>query len=588
MRPGPATTALAAALACLVAAPAALAAREVPKNGIIAFSGDRAGARVIYTRASNGKRLRIAPTGRRSDHPAFSKVGRRLVFTRHGSLGSQLWVTYLNGIGLRRLTRGPGDGMAQWSPDGENVVFARGRRGRRDVYTVVADGTRPHRLTFSRLDDHSPAWSARDKVAFVRSTGAHGHVYLVAASGGPARRLTRAKADEATPAWSPTGRTLVIARGRPGERDLYRVSADGSRSRRLTRVNGDDSEPAWSPDGTRLVFTHRRGGKRRLYVMKVRGGAIRRLSSRSRRVRRLTSSRSRPRLPSWQPTGLDPVVAAAGDIACDPNNPNFNNGLGVPGTCRQKLTSDLLLRSDLAGIFALGDNQYEDAQLWKFQRSFDPSWGRLKPLIRPVAGNHEYGTPSASGYFDYFNGVGSSGGPAGDRNAGYYSLDVGTWHVIALNSECEHIGGCGAGSPQIRWLATDLATHPAACTVALWHRPHFTSGGHSDAGDMLPAWSLLYGANADLILNGHDHFYERFAPQTPAGVVDPARGIREFVVGMGGKSRFGLTDPQPNSDFQENGFYGVLQLSLREGGYDWTASAAPTGEKVDAGSESCH
>ncbi len=578
------------AVACLLAAlPAADAwAQERPKNGSIAFSAQRAGARVIYTRGPNGRALRLVRTGGRSDHPAFSSRGKRLLFTRYGSRGAQLWITYLDGTGMRALTRGPADGMAQWSPRGDAVVFARGRRGRRDVYAVLADGTGLLRLTFSRGDDHSPSWSATSRIAFVRSTRKGSHVYVLPVNGGRPRRLTRGKADEVAPAWSPTGRTLVLSRGRPGQRNLYRVRADGSGARRLTSVPGDESEPAWSPDGTRIAFTYRSGGKRRVYLMKVRGGAIRRLPSRSSRVRRLTTSGSRARLPSWQRAGLAPLVAAAGDIACDPEHVYFNGGLGVPGACRQKLSSDLLLRADLSGILALGDDQYEDGQLWKFQRSFDRSWGRLKPLIRSVPGNHEYGDPGAAGYFDYFNGPGRQTGPAGDRSAGYYSFDIGTWHVIALNSECRHIGGCGVRSPQIRWLTTDLAAHPeAACTVALWHRPTFTSGGHSDRGDMRPAWNLLYASNADLILNGHDHTYERFAPQTPTGIPDPGRGIRQFVAGMGGKSRFGFPDIQPNSQVRR-AFVGILELTLREGAYDWSARSAPDGRVIDSGTATCH
>jgi hypothetical protein len=205
-----------------------------------------------------------------------------------------------------------------------------------------------------------------------------------------------------------------------------------------------------------------------------------------------------------------------------------------------------------------------------------------------VPGNHEYNDPGAAGYFDYFNGSGQVSGPAGDRRGGYYSFDIGSWHVIALNSECEQIGGCAADSPQINWLRADLAAHPVPCTVALWHRPTFSSGGHTDGGDMRPAWDLLYAANADLILNGHEHFYERFAPQTPDGAADPVRGIREFIAGIGGKSRFGFTDVQPNSQVQDNSLYGVLELTLREGGYDWSARAAPTGGVVDSGSGACH
>ena len=574
-------------VAVLLAAAAAATAAEKPKNGLIAFSAKSGGTRVIYTRESNGTQLRRVATHGRANDPAFSPRGKRLLFTRFGSLGAQLWIMYVDGTGLRQLTSGPADAMGQWSPSGAAVVFARGRRGRRDIYRVAADGTGLARLTFSARDDHSPSWSVRDQVAFVRSNGRTSRVYVTAAAGGAARRLTRSKVSEVAPAWSPTGRRLVLARGRAGRRDLYLVRADGSRSRRLTRVPGDESDPAWSPDGSRIVFTNRRGGRRRIYLMKVRGGAIRRLPSRGRRVRRLTKSRSAAQMPSWQPTGLSPLVAAAGDIACDPGNQYFNGGEGVTGACRQKLTSGQLLGMDLSGVLALGDEQYEDAKLWKFQASFDPSWGRVKGLIRPVPGNHEYHDPDAAGYFDYFNGPGNKGGPAGDRGAGYYSFDVGSWHVIALNSVCERIGGCGEASPQIAWLAADLAAHPASCTLAMWHHPTFTSGRHSDRGDMLPAWSVLYGSNADVILAGHEHFYERFAPQTPTGVSDPARGIRQFIAGTGGKSRFGFTDIQPNSEFRRS-LFGVLELTLREGAYDWRLLSASTGNVVDSGSDDCH
>jgi hypothetical protein len=243
---------------------------------------------------------------------------------------------------------------------------------------------------------------------------------------------------------------------------------------------------------------------------------------------------------------------------------------------------------DLSAILAPGDLQYEDGQLWKFQQSFDPSWGRLKPLIRPVPGNHEYRDPAAPGYFDYFNGPGAQSGPAGERGQGYYSFALGSWHLIALNSECRHIGGCGPDSPQVRWLEADLAANPVACTLVYWHRPHFTSGRFGDENDMLPVWNSIYAANADLILNGHDHFYERFAPQAPSGAADPQRGIRQFTVGMGGKSRFGFEGVAPNSEVRINSVFGVLELTLREGGYDWRLRRVRTGGVWDAGSGGCH
>jgi acid phosphatase type 7 len=244
---------------------------------------------------------------------------------------------------------------------------------------------------------------------------------------------------------------------------------------------------------------------------------------------------------------------------------------------------------DLDGILAVGDIQYEDGQLWKFMRSFDPTWGRLKPLMRPVPGNHEYRIAGASGYFDYFNGPGRFTGQAGDRDKGYYSFDVGSWHVVALNSQCDRVGGCGPSSPQVQWLRADLAANPAACTLAFWHHPRFTSGEHDDGGDdVLPLWNVLYGANADLIVNGHEHFYERFGPQNPSGAADPARGIRQVIVGTGGRSHHGFIDEKPNSQVQDSDTLGVFTLALAEGEYRWELRRAVTGGRVDTGSAACH
>ena len=575
-----------AALAAL--GPASPASAQV-KNGAIAFSAKRAGDRALFTRAPDGSQLRLIPTGGRADHAIFSPGGRRLAFTKYGPLGAQIWVSYLDGTGLRQLTTGPSDTMPAWSRTGEDLVFARGPGGLRDLYRIRADGTGLRRLTASARNDESPSWSIRDQVAFVRAGSKDDDIYLVGAAGGAARRLTASKDDDSVPAWSPTGRTLVFSRGKAGRRDLYVIRGTGGRPRRLTEVPGDEGDPTFSTDGTRVVFTHRRGRSPRVYLMKVKGKAVRTLPSRSRRVRRITSARSAARQPAWQPTGLDPVVAAAGDIACDPASPNFNAGAGFPGVCRQKLTSDLLLRMDLAGILVPGDLQYETGKLAAFAQSFHPTWGRLRPLIRPVPGNHEYGDPGAGGYFDYFNGPGRQNGQAGSRGAGYYSFDIGTWHVIALNSECEQVGGCQANSPQVRWLRADLAAHPATCTLAFFHGPRFTSGRYGDQSERVrPFWDALYEAGADLVLSGHEHFYERFGPQTPTGVADTARGLRQLTVGMGGKSRHGFVTVAANSEVRDNRTLGVLELALREGTYDWRLVRAPTGSTADAGTGACH
>jgi Tol biopolymer transport system component len=577
-----------ASVAVLVAVlvPAAASRVEASENGSVAFAGKRLGTPVIYMREPDLSGLRVVPTGGWAEDPAVSPGGRRIAFISRGRNGSQVWATYPDGTGLTQLTSGPLDGAPDWSPTGDAVAFARGGAGGRDIHTVIADGSGARRLTYRRTDDHSPSWSVSQRIAFVRGSPRGGDIYDVPAAGGSARRLTYSRVDDSSPAWSPTGRTLAFARGRPGEHDLYLLRADGSRERRLTSLPGDEAEPAWSPDGRWLAFAQRRRGKRRVYLLRMGRAAVRRFDS--RRLRALSSARREARSPQWQPTGLDPVVAAAGDIACDPTNPSFGAGLGAGAVCRQRATSDLLFRMDLTAILAPGDLQYEDGQLWKFQQSFEASWGRLKPLIRPVPGNHEYKDPGAAGYFDYFNGSGQHTGPAGERGRGYYSFEVGSWHVVALNSECRQVGGCGAGSPQERWLREDLASHPVACTLAFWHHPRFTSGRHGAEGSMLAAWTALYEANADLVVNGHEHFYERFAPQTPEGAPDAARGIRQVTVGTGGKSRFRFEAVAPNSEVREDRYYAVLKLTLREGAYDWELITAPTGRVADSGTSSCH
>jgi len=283
----------------------------------------------------------------------------------------------------------------------------------------------------------------------------------------------------------------------------------------------------------------------------------------------------------------DPVVAAAGDIACDPADPAFNGGLGTGDRCRQLQTSDLLLGEDLAAVLALGDTQYEDGLYEKFLNSYDLSWGRLKAITRPVAGNHEYFADGGAGYFDYFNGIGAFSGPAGDRDKGYYSFDVGSWHLIALNSICSQAGGCGHGSPQEQWLRADLAAHPAQCTLAYWHHPPVVSDGMGWPS-MDAIWRVLQDAGVDVVLTGHSHQYERFAPLDAAGGVDPAQGIRLFIVGTGGKSLSRPRSPSPGSEAQSTGAYGVLLVTLRDGGYEWEFLRESGEPFSDTGSVACH
>jgi hypothetical protein len=310
-----------------------------------------------------------------------------------------------------------------------------------------------------------------------------------------------------------------------------------------------------------------------------------------RRLRRVGSSTSAPRSLDWQATGFDPVVAAAGDVACDPASSYFNGGLGVGRRCGQAATSDALLKMDLSAVFALGDLQYEDGRLDNFLASFDPAWGRLKPLIRPAAGNHEYRVPGAAGYFDYFNGVGTADGPAGPRGAGYYSFDLGSWHIVALNSQCTGTSGaptCVAGSPQEEWLRADLAAHPGACTLAFFHHPLISSGIPTLNTAVAPLWQALVEGGVDVALTGHDHAYERFAPINAAGGRGPASGVREFVVGTGGRSLRRATGLAPNSELRRHNALGVLELTLHAGGYSWNFVNAGRGAFRDTGSSDCH
>jgi hypothetical protein len=277
------------------------------------------------------------------------------------------------------------------------------------------------------------------------------------------------------------------------------------------------------------------------------------------------------------------VVAAAGDIACEPGRP-------ITATaCHHGAVSDLLVSGGFVAVMPLGDNQYEDGALAKFQASYHPTWGRVNDMVHPSVGNHEYLIPGAVGHFDYFNGVGNFTGRAGDRDKGYYSYNLDSWHVVVMNSNCSDVGGCHPGSPQYNWLSADLAAHPLSCTLAYWHIPLFSSGGRASPNTR-HLWQLLYDNNADVVLTGHDHIYERFGPQTPAGVLDPVRGIRSFVVGTGGSNHTLLPSIAANSEVRDNTTFGVLSMTLlRKGGYDWRFVPEPSsGSFTDAGSGACH
>ena len=233
-------------------------------------------------------------------------------------------------------------------------------------------------------------------------------------------------------------------------------------------------------------------------------------------------------------------------------------------------------------VFTTGDNAYESGTDKEFSDCYHPSWGRHRARTRPAPGNHDYGTPGAAGYFRYF------GAAAGDPRRGYYSYDLGTWHLIALNSNCRLIGGCDAGSAQVLWLRADLAAHPARCTAAYWHHPRFGSGPHEEALALQTIWQVLYDAGVDLTLAGHNHLYERFAPQDPSGRLDRVRGIRQITVGTGGRSHYALRRVAANSEARNTDTFGVLKLVLEPARYSWEFVPERGKAFRDSGTTPCH
>ncbi|MEO6714625.1 MAG: metallophosphoesterase [Mycobacteriales bacterium] len=277
------------------------------------------------------------------------------------------------------------------------------------------------------------------------------------------------------------------------------------------------------------------------------------------------------------------VVVAAGDIACDPANSAYAGGVGTETECRQRATSDLVISLQPKAVLVLGDLQYEVGRLAAFKESYDSSWGRFKGISWPAPGNHEYGTGVTRGYFEYF------GARAGTRTRSWYSTDIAGWHVISLNSNCAQSGGCQRGSPQEKWLRADLAKNRAKCTIAIMHHPRWTSGLHGPSSKVDGLWRALAEGGADVALAGHDHHYERFAPLNAAGTIDPARGVRSFIVGTGGRDLYPTFSSAKGSEVRETATFGVLKLTLRPAEYSWEFVPLPrAGAFTDTGSGSCH
>jgi 3',5'-cyclic AMP phosphodiesterase CpdA len=276
--------------------------------------------------------------------------------------------------------------------------------------------------------------------------------------------------------------------------------------------------------------------------------------------------------------GVDPgiTVYAAGDIArCAYPDPAYSVAAETAATVAAGLAQD-----PRAVVLALGDLTYPVGAAKEFSDCYAPTWGRFKDRTWPAPGNHEYYTPGAKPYFAYW------GARAG---RGYYSFELGTWHVISLDSNlapAQH-------AAQLDWLRADLARHPARCTLAYWHHPLYSSGGHGSVPKMRDAWKLLYDAGAELVLSGHDHDYERFAPQDADGRLDPARGIRQFVVGTGGAYPTPFLLTVAHSEVRDSNRTGVLRLQLYAGGYGWEFVESTRLSSVgvappDRGSAACH
>jgi hypothetical protein len=297
-----------------------------------------------------------------------------------------------------------------------------------------------------------------------------------------------------------------------------------------------------------------------------------------------------------RPAPRDPVLAAAGDIACDPLSSGFNDGRGSSNSCQQLAVSDAI-RADhrVTAVAALGDVQYYCGGLAAFRRSYDPSWGRFKAKTHPAVGNHEYltgpgegneatdcdPTGTAAGYFTYF------GAAAGRRGRGYYSYRLGRWHVVVLNTTCSAAGGCGRGSRQESWLRRDLAAHPTRCTLAYWHIPFWSSGGRAAPDNSRAFMHDLWKAHADTVLTGHDHIYQRFAPQDPAGRLR-RNGIREWVVGTGGANHTEVEVGRlPHSRALDARTFGYLRLTLHPRSYRWRFVPVG-GTYADSGHAWCH
>jgi len=307
-----------------------------------------------------------------------------------------------------------------------------------------------------------------------------------------------------------------------------------------------------------------------LAVYGLQGEAVARQAERTHS----STARKKKKAKAPSPPAKTFTLVGAGDIA------------GCSDLSGARATAELIAKIP-GTVFAAGDLAYDGGSYLEFQSCYNPTWGAFKDRTKPSPGNHEYSGSAAVGYFRYW------GNQAGDPKKGYYSYDLGVWHVVVLNTNCNvaSLGGCGEGSPQEKWLREDLAAHPNSCIVAYGHHALFSSGifaSHARHIELRPLWQALYAAHADLVLAGHEHSYERFAPQDPQGHLDREHGIRQITAGTGGRSHTILGIVQPNSEVRNSDTYGVLKLTLSPGAYKWEFVPETGRTFQDSGEGVCH
>jgi hypothetical protein len=272
--------------------------------------------------------------------------------------------------------------------------------------------------------------------------------------------------------------------------------------------------------------------------------------------------------PTFTPIPTPAVLIGAGDI-------------GECGVEHDEQTAEIIKRYPGATVFTAGDNAYEDGRAIEFQNCYGPSWGQFKDRTRPVPGNHDFHTDHGAPYYAYF------GAAAGEAGKGWYSYDVGDWHIVALNSNCDAVG-CREGSSQVEWLRQDLQNSAGQCTLMIWHHPRFSAvSAESGYGSVSTFWKIAREFNVDVVVNGDQHSYQRFAPLDGDGNPDP-NGVREFIVATGGSGFYEWAKTDPNLEVRDNQTHGVIKFNLYPGRYEWEFLPVEGGTFADSGADTCH